>query len=192
MLISLIKYPVNTLGPGNRIGIWTSGCNKNCPGCMSSFSKDFDSRKEKSIGSIIKEIKRFAEQNDVDGITISGGEPFEQKDILQLLIQLRKIGIEDILVYTGFLIEEISSQKDALKYIDVLIDGPYIDELNDNKPLRGSSNQRIFIFNKKLKEKYLSYLKHPRKFDICFENEIVTIIGILPKGGYAFVSEMLK
>lgn len=191
MLISLIRYPVTTLGPGNRIGIWTSGCSRNCPGCMSSFSKDFDFNKERDIDSIVEEVKTIVERREVDGITISGGEPFAQKDLLQLLIQLRKLNVEDILVYTGFLIEELCSQRDVLKYIDVLVDGPYIEKLNDNKPLRGSSNQRIYIFNKGLEQKYLSYLKLPRKFEIYFENNGITIIGILPKDGYAFINKIL-
>ena len=192
MYISYIDYPVTTLGPGKRIGIWTSGCLKNCKGCMSPLFKDFDEKKKRDVSSILKEIKEYIDNNHVDGITISGGEPFLQDDLFPLVKGVRELGIEDILVYTGFLIDELEDKIDILNLIGVLIDGPYVEELNDDYPLRGSSNQKIYILNSSLKSKYQIYLLGPRSFDVKVENDQIIIIGLLPKDGPQLFEEILK
>ena len=191
MNISLIKYPVTNLGPGNRIGIWTSGCHKNCKNCMSPHAKEFSKESERSLDDILKQVDEILSNYKVDGVTISGGEPFDQVELRDLLTKLREKGINDILVYTGYLVEELQNQKDTLKLISVLIDGPYVDELNDDKPLRGSSNQRIFIIDNNVSQKYLDYLKKPRNFDIYVNDDTFEIIGILPKGGYEFIKKII-
>ena len=183
MEIGFIYYPVNTLGPGKRIGIWTQGCFRDCKNCMSHDLRAIDHSKNRDVPSIIKEIKGIMANNQVDGITISGGEPFMQEDLIDLLIELSDLGFEDIILYTGYKIEELSEeQKDVLAYLSIIIDGEYIDELNDNKPLRGSSNQRVFIVNPKYKDLYNEYLKGPRVFEYIPEDGFVRIIGMYPKG----------
>ena len=183
MEIGFIYYPVNTLGPGKRIGIWTQGCFRHCNNCMSHELRKIDHTKNRDIPSIIKEIKEIIENHQVDGVTISGGEPFMQDDLIDLLEGLSDLGIEDIILYTGYKLEELSEEKrEVLAYLSVIIDGEYIDELNDNKPLRGSSNQRIFIINQKYKDCYNDYLKGPRSFEYIPQDGFLRIIGMYPKG----------
>lgn len=184
MEIGFIHYPVNTLGPGKRIGIWTQGCFRHCKNCMSHSLRVIDHTRNREISSIIEEVKEIMDHNQVDGITISGGEPFMQEDLLDLLIELCDLGFEDIILYTGYKIEELSDeQRDVLAYLSVIIDGEYVDELNDNKPLRGSSNQRVFIVNTKYKDLYNEYLKGPRLFELIpNDNGVGRIIGMYPKG----------
>ena len=81
MLIHFIRYPVTTLGPGKRIGIWTQGCKRNCPKCMAGAFQDFDESKEMPFSVIKETILDIIKNNQVDGITISGGEPFEQREL---------------------------------------------------------------------------------------------------------------
>ena len=131
MLISLIKYPITTLGPGKRVGIWTYGCNKRCSGCMSKHTWEIDLSKGRTVSSIIEEVKHIIEGDTVDGVTVSGGEPFLQEDLNELLKGIKALGINDILVYTGYLIDELKDKMETIKNIGVLIDGPYVDELND-------------------------------------------------------------
>lgn len=168
MYVSFIAYPVKVLGPGRRIGIWTMGCNRNCYNCVSPFLKKVDKNKYMSVDKLLERIKKYLCSKKVDGITISGGEPFLQDDLLDLLIGLKKLNINDVLVYTGNTLEELHQQLDDiqlyLETIDVLVDGPYVDELNDNKNLRGSSNQKVYVFNENLKEIYEKYLNEERKF----------------------------
>lgn len=192
MLIWNTYYPVKTLGPGKRFGIWTSGCKRRCKGCMSEDSRSFDVSRNRTINSIIGEIKNIIKKDNIDGVTISGGEPFEQSDLEELIDNIKKMGIDDILVYTGNLIENLSDYSSIISKISVLIDGEYKEELNDNMPLRGSANQRIFILNDDVKAKYLEYLKNPRSFDLYVNNSKVMIIGILPKDGHKYLGDILK
>ena len=183
MQIGFIYYPVNTLGPGKRIGIWTQGCHRNCFNCMSHTLRPFDETKERSVFSILEEIKALIENNQVDGVTISGGEPFLQKDLFDLLEGINDLGIDDILLYTGYKLEQLDeSQKECLAYLSVLVDGEYIDELNDNLPLRGSSNQRVFIIDDDYRKIYEHYMQGPRIFECVLLGDKMNILGMYPKG----------
>ena len=75
LLINLIAYPLKVLGVGERVGIWTQGCTLKCKGCMSKHTWEFDTSKKVYINDIIKTIKNYPTKS----ITISGGEPLEQK-----------------------------------------------------------------------------------------------------------------
>lgn len=184
MQVKFIAYPVRVLGPGKRIGIWTTGCNRRCPYCTSPSLWEFDDDLDVPVDNLIKQIENYKKENVVDGIVISGGEPFLQKDLIVLLEKLRELQIDDILVYTGYLLKEIKQEFDNyeeyLKNIDVLIDGPYVDDLNDGKNLRGSSNQNVIVFNEKLKAKYDSYLKEKREYQIKQLNDMETLLIGLP------------
>ena len=79
----------------------------------------------------------------MDGFTITGGDPFYQPDALRELLPLLETISPDILVYTGYLREELP--EDILQHIAVLIDGRYVQENNRGEVLRGSDNQRIII-----------------------------------------------
>ena len=76
--------------------------------------------------------------------------------------------------------QEFDNYEEYLKNIDVLIDGPYVDDLNDGKNLRGSSNQNVIVFNEKLKAKYDSYLKEKREYQIKQLNDMETLLIGLP------------
>ena len=145
---------VTVLGPYKRYGLWVSGCNRKCPGCISPESHDMKSGKAMNVNALAWEI--YA--TDTEGITISGGEPFLQAEALTRLIRaVRKKRDVGVIIYTGFLLEELENTDDAkelLKECDLLIDGPYIKELDDGKSLRGSSNQRVIP----LTDRYLDKL----------------------------------
>lgn len=152
MQIERVYYPVKTLGYGNRIGIWTVGCRHGCFNCSNPELWDNDPDKDVSEKQIINMFTSIPGQ--VDGVTITGGEPFQQaEELLSLVLYLYKELTQDILIYSGYTLEELQQWKNptvdkVLAHIAVLIDGKYIEELNDNSSLRGSSNQRIHILNK--------------------------------------------
>ena len=82
----------------------------------------------------------------IDGVTISGGEPFEQPVDLAALLKGLSTLTDDIIVYTGYKLEELRSDpyaSEALQHVGILIDGPYIKELDDGRGIRGSSNQVV-------------------------------------------------
>ena len=156
MYIARILYPVEVLGPGKRIGIWFCGCPRRCKGCSNPELWEFQERYKVDIETVKKLINQICSQNSVDGFTLTGGDPLYQfKDFRQLVDFISGIN-DDILVYTGYTLDELNGKN--LDKVSVLIDGPYIEERNNNCLLRGSDNQNIFILNEQLKEKYESYL----------------------------------
>ncbi len=155
MYVARILYPVEVLGPGKRIGIWFCGCPRRCKGCSNPELWEFQERYKTTPEAVYALVCKIADENQVDGFTITGGEPLWQSEDLQKLIKLLCDISTDILVYTGYKIEELSSN--TLQGIAVLIDGEYIEELNNNCILRGSANQRIHILNSAYKKAYSDY-----------------------------------
>ena len=166
MYVDRILYPVTSLGPGKRLCIWVSGCNARCEGCANP--ELWTQRPEQfiSVENLALAIKKSVMGKEIEGITISGGEPFDQAvDVIKLLNLLNcKV---DILVFSGYLYEEIKNditKNMLLEMIDVFVDGRYIEELNDGRSaLKGSSNQCIYILNEKKEKLYDDYLKQGRQ-----------------------------
>jgi len=152
--INLIHYPVNVLGIGKRIGVWTQGCDLKCSGCMSKHTWDFEGGKRVYFKELFEELKGF----NSNKITISGGEPFEQKYFLEFLKELKKSGFDDIFVYSGFEKEYIETNfSKHLEYIDALVCGRFIQGKESEFLYKGSDNQELLILNKKLSAKYMEY-----------------------------------
>jgi len=139
------------LGPGLRYIIWTQGCLFHCANCLSPQSKPLDQGYLMEVDSIADDI--ISNQN-IEGITISGGEPMIQAEPLcQLLDKVKDKRPElTIISFTGFRKENLTApaQIQLLNTIDLLIDGEYVDELNDGMGLRGSSNQRLHFMSNRL------------------------------------------
>ena len=157
MYIARILYPVEVLGPGKRIGIWFCGCSHGCIGCSNPELWQRQEKYKINLEDLLALIRQISDANLVDGFTITGGDPMEQSEELSILLKNIKAISDDILVYTGFEIEELTEGQ--LENISVLIDGKYKEELNDNSLLRGSSNQRIHILDEKHRGKYEKYLQ---------------------------------
>ena len=185
MQVGKILFPVTTLGPGKRLGIWVQGCNRFCKGCSNPELQIFDESKDISPDKIFEATINLG----FDGVTISGGEPFLQIQDLRALVECYlDAGYEDILIYTGLGLNELMDRNDEninfiLTHIAVLIDGPFDVNLVDSVPLRGSSNQNVWILNSKYKNEYEKLLMEDKTVDIfCFEDDI-HFIGI-PFDGY--------
>lgn len=148
---SIVKADIAN-GEGFRVSLFVTGCLRNCPGCFNkqaqdpTFGKFFDEEAKKKI---------FAEldQEWCKGLSLLGGEPMSKlSDNRQQIIALcqevkEKYPNKDIWMWSGYTMEELQSYpdtKDIFKYIDVLVDGPFVLEKKDlSIPFRGSSNQRI-------------------------------------------------
>jgi len=140
--IDRLHYPVHALGPGRRIGIWLQGCSIRCDGCMSRDTWA-PARRLAPLADVLAHIGGWL--READGVTISGGEPFDQPGALHaLLAALRERGCGAILVYSGHAFEHLKERHAAaLALIDVLISEPF--EAGHAAPalLRGSANQRV-------------------------------------------------
>ncbi len=184
MQIERIISGITTLGPGERLCIWVNGCKKNCVECVSPRLKEFNSNNDQDVIALLNQF----DLSSIDGVTISGGEPFEQVHDLWLLVEhIRKIGIEDILIYTGYTISELLNKNDSKIYkilsnIAVLIDGPYIHELNnDENNLLGSSNQKVIYLNAQYIPIYENYRSKQRSIQEITAGNILIGVGIPTK-----------
>lgn len=164
-----------TLGPGKRFAIWVQGCNRHCKGCIAPDTWDLDGGYEVSIEELAEEINA----NDIDGITISGGEPFLQQDALyELINKIRDKKDLGVIIYTGYKYQEIATSS-LTSLADLIIDGEYDEKLNDNKSLRGSSNQNIVCLTDKYKNMITEYYgRTGRKIELIVSDGVVKMIGI--------------
>ncbi|MBR4855145.1 MAG: anaerobic ribonucleoside-triphosphate reductase activating protein [Bacteroidaceae bacterium] len=126
-------------GEGIRFVVFLQGCDHRCPGCQNPETWDFEGGHEADPEDIAYEYRKHAHL--LDGITLSGGDPFyQQEECMKLLDLLPDV---NVWIYTGFTYEEIADTELA-KRADVIVDGPYMEELRtETLPYRGSTNQRI-------------------------------------------------
>lgn len=161
MNYSEIKYFDIANGPGVRISLFVSGCRKGCKNCFNRSAWDFNAG---SLFDETVEAKIFEQlsKDYIKGITLLGGEPFEfenQRGLLPFVRRLKKqFPTKNIWAFSGNTWEELTSgpahcevTDELLSYVDVLVDGPFVQELYDiSLRFRGSSNQRLLDVQKSL------------------------------------------
>jgi anaerobic ribonucleoside-triphosphate reductase activating protein len=173
------------LGPYTRFAIWFQGCKKRCPGCMTPTARAFDGGSLIGVDSLVDQI---LSDPIIEGVTISGGEPFEQSEALSALTTALKAQSHiGIIVYSGYTLDELRRMEDvnveqALSQIDLLIDGPYIRQLDDGLSLRGSSNQAIRPLTNRYESVIKSYYGLPRReAELHLLNNDILLVGIAGK-----------
>jgi len=167
------------LGPYNRYAIWVQGCLKKCSGCISKDSQPLDGGYEEDVASLANSV---IDTPDIEGVTISGGEPFLQAEALVSFIeQVKKKKDIGVIVYTGMKFSEIR-ESELAKASDLIIDGEYIEELNDDLSLRGSSNQQVCLVTDRYKKEAESlYGIRGRKIELQVEKGKTMMFGIPDK-----------
>lgn len=147
-------------GPGIRLVVFTQGCSHKCKGCHNPETHNYNGGYDIGIDDIIKMVKS---NPLLDGITISGGDPFEQAyESSRLAKRVKELGL-NVIIYTGYRFEEIISKarydegfRELLLETDILIDGRFeISKKDLTLPFRGSKNQRMIdvknsLINKKI------------------------------------------
>lgn len=136
-------------GVGLRTSIYFSGCSRFCKGCHNPQSWNLHNGRQMTIDELLGVIKA----DEFANVTFSGGDPLYQcEGVTELAKRIKEETDKTIWCYTGFTYEEILANdylKQILPYIDVLVDGPYVDELRSTDlPFRGSENQRIIELKK--------------------------------------------
>ncbi|WP_223064572.1 4Fe-4S single cluster domain-containing protein [Frischella japonica] len=194
--ISRIHFPVTTLGPGRRLGIWFQGCSLRCEGCI-SVDTWATAKTLIPIEQLMMKLSSYLPL--IDGITISGGEPFDQFEaLLAIVVQLRERTKVDILVYTGYGVEDITDQLQQIKpYIDVLISDPFQRQSSQTLRLRGSDNQRLHCFTSQAVEKFAYYQQavttEDKVLDVMFDAEgVVWFAGIPRRDDFVKLQTLLK
>lgn len=185
LYLDRVYHPVETLGPGSRVGIWTSGCSRRCPGCANPELQDRNELLHVSTSRLAGVLAHIALERQCHRLTVTGGEPLEQAPALSALLAEVRPFFDDVLVYTGFRLEEIpraigEAEWNALRpNIDAIVDGPYVEALNDGAcALRGSSNQRIVVLNDNLRRAYDEAAAGPRRVQNAVFGSRAISIGI--------------
>ena len=157
-------------GPGIRTTFFVTGCTHHCPECFNEEYQDFHSG-ELWTNEQTKEVIKYLNQDVVDGLTILGGEPFQNtEDLIKIVSDIKKESNKSIWIYSGYTYEELIKnpvQKELLELVDVLVDGLFKIELKNLKlKFRGSSNQRIIDIKNTLKNNEIVFWNGIEKEDL--------------------------
>lgn len=150
----LHTYPETIVdGEGIRYSIYIAGCNHKCDGCHNQQSWNPKAGTLLTDDLLAKIIAEINENPLLDGITLSGGDPFyNPTELLDLVVKLKKETNLNIWCYTGYVYEDLLNDiicKEIINYIDVLVDGPFLlKEYSPTLCFKGSKNQRIIRLNK--------------------------------------------
>lgn len=185
IVLSRVHYPVTTLGPGRRVGIWFQGCSIRCPGCIS-----VDTWRAKpaqtSVDQVVRSISPWLTQSD--GVTISGGEPFDQPSALHALLVALSAFDKDVLVFTGYSAERAQQMMhgwDGL--IDGLVSDPFEHHVPQTKPLRGSDNQRLNLLTPRGIARFASFERsltpEDRQLDLLIDEDGTAWLAGIPRPG---------
>lgn len=149
LLLSRLHHPVDNLGYGTRAVIWFQGCTVHCPGCISVDTWRRDPETECEVDDVLAWVDGL-DEDALDGLTISGGEPSDQPDaLLALLTGLAerfnsRTPEVDVLLYTGRDLEELHERAPGvLDLLDVVVAGSFISTQAGSHALRGSANQTV-------------------------------------------------
>lgn len=145
--VNLVHYPVATLGPGVRALIVVQGCARGCPGCVAPHTWDPAGGRAESIVALIEKLKAFKAEGAA-GLTLTGGEPFDQPEGLQALLSgARAAGFDDVLVYSGYRRDDLAARFSWLPdLVDALVDGPFERDRPTDFVWKGSENQALHVF----------------------------------------------
>jgi len=167
-----VHFPVTALGPGTRIGIWFQGCSIHCPGCMARDTWDPAGGISLSFDDLTDRLQSFP-TGEVTGITISGGEPFDQPEALLRLVEWLRGSYcradQDVLLYSGYSTTLLHSEHPAvLAAVDALISEPLDGGVSPSEPLRwrGSTNQILTPLSALGRERYAFYASAKSRFRI--------------------------
>lgn len=141
-------------GPGVRVSIFMQGCAFNCTQCFNPETHDFNGGKEFNEKTINR-ILDLCDNDNIEGLSILGGEPMHPNNIegtTKLAKSFKeKFPNKNVWAWSGFLFDKDLKDKEVLNYLDVLVDGQYVDALRDPKlKWKGSSNQRVIDVKKSL------------------------------------------
>lgn len=199
--INKIHWPVSVLGFGRRIGIWTQGCSIRCKGCCSTDTWHSTDGVEMRISDMLAACKLLVASEQLDGITISGGEPFDQpfglKNLLVCLNEWRKLRVSegnsdfDILCYSGYSLEHLQTRfTEILVLLDCIICDPFVQG-KASVLLRGSQNQRIVPLTELGVSRLNAQLQssQTKRLQFHLDSEQIWFVGIPAEGDLERLTE---
>ena len=192
MLIAVNKahFPVTVLGPGRRLGIWLQGCSIRCRGCVSQDTWERDAGRLMPVEALLAWCRGVAAAG-LEGVTISGGEPFDQPQALECLLRgltdwRTQSGREfDLLCYSGWPLGELERRHSRLlALLDALIPEPFIDAQPTERAWRGSGNQPVMPLSPLGHDRYgaADACAHAARLQVRVDGERIWYIGIPRRG----------
>lgn len=141
-------------GPGERFVLWVQGCSLACKNCWNKAMWNKKLGTAYKVDEVLAMIVTAKKEQGIEGVTILGGEPFQQyEEVFELIKKVKNLELS-IVLYSGYEIQELEDlgKTKIFDYIDILILGRYVEEQRDiNLYLRGSVNQKIFLFSDRYK-----------------------------------------
>ena len=189
MLLSFshAHFPVTALGYGRRVGIWLQGCSLGCPGCVAPHTWERNATHAVELAALVARLRDFLRA--ADGVTISGGEPFEQPAALRALIAAVRGECPggDVLVYSGRPETWLRARHaDIVAAIDVLIPEPFVEGIPRRHPLAGSGNQPVRLLTALARERYGADAGEAAgKMDLAPDGDRLRLAGIPRRGEMA-------
>ena len=193
--IDSLQWPVTVLGYGARIGIWFQGCSIGCPRCCAKHTWNADEGKSVALTDLLAWIQHLP-LDEVNGVTITGGEPFEQPEALHRLAAELRRSVDfpkdiDILCYSGFPWKRLSQRHgDILRHLDAVIAEPYVEKLAPQW-LRGSGNQTMHLLSALGRDRYAQASERTNGLQVVAAGDDIRIIGIPNRGDLERMQEKL-
>ncbi len=195
--LARIGYPVTALGPGRRVALWVAGCSLGCAGCISPELRPQAGGRPLAIGAVARRLLALPES--LDGLTLTGGEPFQQPAALAaLLAALRRRGSHwNVLAFSGYHRREIlelgPEARRLLTAVDVLVAGRFRREVPAAAPLLASGNQRIHYLTSRGRSLRRAFeLLPPDAADLALGGGEALLVGVLRPAARARLHARLR
>ena len=197
--VNKAHFPVTVLGPGRRIGLWLQGCNIGCKGCLSRDTWAREPGKDMAVDALLAWCEEIS-GGVLDGVTISGGEPFEQPAALAALLRglarwRERAGLDfDILCYSGFPLATLRTHRAALlAQLDAVIAEPFVDKLPSQHPWMGSSNQSLTPLSDRGTQRYGTTAPAAAKqMQVLVDGQRVWYVGVPARGDLAKLEALCR
>lgn len=152
--VAHIKLSTKTEGPFDRCCIWFQGCNLNCKGCCNKDLQELVPRHIVTLDKLVEIVKDAKKNFNIEGVTLSGGEPSLQQGLIEFNKAIRELGL-GIIMFSGKNVNSLD--KTLVDSVDLLIDGPFIEnQIDESRLLLGSKNKKLIFVTDRYKdeEKY--------------------------------------
>lgn len=196
--IDRLHYPVTALGPGRRLGIWFQGCTLACPGCLSRDTWDPEGAMDTTVSAVLTAATALCPDGP-DGVTISGGEPFEQPEALASLVAgIRRWSVTlgrdlDVLAYSGMPLKRlVADHADLVASLDALIPEPYVAAETPSGAWRGSGNQPLLVLSELGTDRFRDVPTEPATMQVAATDGVLWMIGVPRPGDLSRLTDALR
>lgn len=197
--VNKAHFPVTVLGPGRRIGLWLQGCSIGCKGCLSRDTWAREPGKDMAVDALLAWCEETS-GGVLDGVTISGGEPFEQPAALAALLRglarwRERAGLDfDILCYSGFPLATLRARHATLlAQLDAVIAEPFVDKLPSQHPWMGSSNQSLTPLSARGTQRYaVAPPAAAKQMQVLVDGQRVWYVGVPARGDLAKLEALCR